>query len=60
MALSDALDLFDYWKLHPPEVDLVRIIACGLGWKPPEPPSNDLGELLAMFPGGVIRGSGHG
>jgi hypothetical protein len=32
-----------------------RLLAAYFGYKPPSRPSNDYHELLAMFPGGLIR-----
>jgi hypothetical protein len=57
MTLEEAGELFDYWKEHPPAVDLLRIVAQLQGWKPPAPPERgDLADLIAMFPGGIIKG----
>jgi hypothetical protein len=57
MLFDEVLELLDFWKLHPPPCDLLSILAQIKGWKPPEPPEEgNLAELLAMFPGGVIRG----
>lgn len=47
--------LTHYWQKHPP----VHLLVAGfMGYKPQaeEKKYGDLGELIAMFPGGVISG----
>ena len=45
-------DLNRAWEDWPP---LRKVAAAYLGHKPKEKPSKNFHELLAMFPGGVIR-----
>jgi len=45
-------DLFEAWEDCPP---LRRMIAAFMGIKPKEKPSKNFAELLAMFPGGIIK-----
>lgn len=46
-------DLFDAWEECPP---VRRMVAAAVGYKQKPKPSRDFNELLAMFPGGVIKG----
>jgi hypothetical protein len=45
-------DLHRAWSDWPP---LRKFYAARHGHKPPERPSKDFGELMAMFPDGMIR-----
>jgi hypothetical protein len=59
MRVDEVMELSDYWRVHPPTVDLVRAIAIGLGWKPPERelPQRSFKEALAET-GDMFRGLG--
>lgn len=46
-------DLFDAWEECPP---VRRLVAAAVGYKPKPKPSTNYEQLLAMFPGGVIKG----
>lgn len=50
-------DLFDEWDDRPP---LRMLVAQFMGVKPKEKPSKDYSELIALFPGGQIRGITNG
>ena len=53
MTLPQFYDLCAYWAEHPP---LHELVAGYLGYRPrPSAPAADLGALLALAPGGVLK-----
>lgn len=55
MTLHQAKELLDYWRAHPP---LHLLLAAALGLHEPASAREDFAALMALAPGGVLRGKG--
>ncbi|HYM73588.1 MAG TPA: hypothetical protein VET89_11445 [Stellaceae bacterium] len=53
MTLTEAGQIFDYWRENPPVHAMVQAIARMLGWKPATASAPALAEIAAMAPPGL-------
>lgn len=56
MTLTEAEQIFDYWREHPPTHLMVQAIARVFGWKPAEPGAPSL-DAIAVIPPGLAVGT---
>jgi hypothetical protein len=55
MTLLQVQELFAYWRAHPP---VHLLLAAALGLNEQRESQEDFAALMALAPGGVLRGQG--